>query len=425
MGPNRAFNRPGSAQRIWTAAETLCVTTTISPPPSLFRTTAVPAELRVATVRQSAVAQQLVAHHTAPSVDPTAPDASATVETQIAAGDVLENGDHGVAVRDLQRRLDRLGYGVAIDGQFGPSTTATVQRFQGDSSVATTGRVGPTTLMALRVAEARSVDIAIAPLFQSVGPGRVLDVGARGIEVQTLQRLLTLAGHPVSDDGVFGPTTRTAVQDFQRAMRVAPTGQFGRTTMQVLNTRIDALGVDVVAQLGLPAGYGSLEKLAGQLVAMDVRYSPTTGQGRSTLAMALAIGGTEVYGQHTSGTDFFTRRGGTGNNMLGFAQFNLDFHAAEINTPQRYAGYLADILNGVERMPNSDPASDQARALSAAIGNGTIRNGGDLRVFLDQRGFGGSNWQGIDDGWSRNPGLADALVRFLLAPTPPVTPVFT
>ena len=389
----------------------------------MFRPVA--AELRFATVRPMAVAQEIVAPQTAPAIDPTAPDDGATIEMHIASGRVLETGDTGVAVRDLQRRLERLGYGLAIDGQLGPSTAAAVQRFQGANGVATTGRVGATTLLALRVAEARSPAISIAPLFPSVGNGRHVGDGDRGIEVQTLQQLLTLAGHAVDDDGSFGPTTRAALQDFQRSARIAPTGELGPTTLQALNARVDALGIDVGARLALPTGYRSLEQLAGQLVALDSRYSPTTPSGRSTLAIALAIGGTEVFGQNTTATDFFSRLGGTDDNMLGFAQFNLEYHTAETTTPKRYAGYLADIVNGLERMPNSDPASNHARALSAGIADGTVHDGASLRSFLDNRGFGGSNWQGIDDGWGRNPGLADALVRFLRASAPPTVPVFS
>jgi peptidoglycan hydrolase-like protein with peptidoglycan-binding domain len=420
-----AVDRGPTRHQIRPDADTLPVTTTIAPPPSFFRLPAVAAE-----VRAPVHAPVLIAHHvrgdsTAPDVDPTAADAGATVESHVAGGDVLEAGDTGSAVRNLQRRLDRLGYPVGVDGQLGPATTAAVERFQADHGVATTGRVGPTTLLTLRVAEARRPDIAIAPLFPSVGQGRHLRTGDRGLEVETLQRLLSIVGQDVGVDGVFGAATRGALQDFQRAARVTATGELGPTTLQALDAAVDALGVDVVARLALPSGYGSLEQLAQRLVALDGRFSPTTSSGRSTLAMALAIGGTEVYGQGTSGSDFFTRRGGTGNNMLGFAQFNLDYHAAETSTPTRYAAYLADILNGVERMPNSGPAADHARALSAAVADGRVDSGADLEVFLRGRGFGGSNWQGIDDGWGRNPGLGDALVRFLQRSAPTVTPVFT
>jgi hypothetical protein len=168
----------------------------------------------------------------------------------------------------------------------------------------------------------------------------------------------------------------------------------------------------------LPEGYGSLERLAQRLHALDGRFSPATADGRSSLALALAIGGTEVYGRHTTGTDFFSRRGGTGSNMLGFAQFNLAYHRQSTSTPEKYTRFVGDILTGKQAMPNSAPASDHASALTDAVQSGRIRTGADLRTFMDRRGFGGSNWQGIDDGWSRNPGLADALVRFLREGTP-------
>jgi peptidoglycan hydrolase-like protein with peptidoglycan-binding domain len=410
------------AHQSWTRTETNLVPT-IAPPPSLPPPIR-PAEIRPALPRSVDVAFAST-HSTAPVIATATAAGAGALESAVAAGDILETGAQGGAVRDLQHRLGRLGYSVGVDGNLGPATTATVKQFQQDAGVSTTGRVGPTTLLALRVAEARRPDIAISGLFPSVGAGKTLGMGDRGIEVETLQRLLTLAGHSVEVDGAFGNATRTALQDFQRSQRITTTGELGPTTLQALNARVDALAVDVVAALDLPPGYGSLEKLATRLVALDARFSPTTSQGRAALAMALAIGGTEVYGQGTTGTDFFTVLGGTDNNMRGFAQFNLDYHDAETSTPQRYVTYLADILHGVERMPNSDPAADHVDALVLRIADGRVRTGDQLRSFLDGRGFGGTNWQGIDDGWGRNPGLADALVRFLQSSAPTVAPVFT
>ena len=163
----------------------------------------------------------------------------------------------------------------------------------------------------------------------------------------------------------------------------------------------------------LPAGYESLHGLARQLPRLDARFSPETPRGRAALSLALAIGGTEVYGQGTADTDFFTRRGGTGNRMLGFAQMNLAFHRRATSTPERYAKTVADMLTGARPMPNSNPSANHAAALADAVENGQLQSGADLRHFMERRGFGGSNWQGIDDGWARVPGLGDALVRFL------------
>ena len=136
-------------------------------------------------------------------------------------------------------------------------------------------------------------------------------------------------------------------------------------------------------------------------------------EGRSATALALAIGGTEVYGKGAKGSDFFTRKGGTGNNMLGFAQFNQKYHAGKTNTPEKYTKFLGDILHGQARMPDSKSKANHVQALTDAVSSGKIKTGQDLRNFMAQQRFGGSNWQGIDDGWSRNPGLADSLVNFL------------
>lgn len=161
--------------------------------------------------------------------------------------------------------------------------------------------------------------------------------------------------------------------------------------------------------LRLGAGYESLEALAGELTRRDARFDAGTERGRAALALALAIGGTEVYSRGTSATDFFTRRGGTGKNMLGFAQYNLKYHADNVSTPETYTAFTADILTGKRAMPNAKSRGDHAQALAEAIRAGRV----DLPQWMRQRGFGGSNWQGIDDGWQRVPGLGDALVAFV------------
>jgi hypothetical protein len=162
--------------------------------------------------------------------------------------------------------------------------------------------------------------------------------------------------------------------------------------------------------LGLGAGFESLEALAGELSRLDERFVPATSKGRATLALALALGGTEVYSRGTSATDFFTRRGGTGNNMLGFAQYNLKYHADKTDTPEKYAKFTADILTGRAPMPNGKSRKDFAAALAQAVAAGSVR---DLGAWMRQQGFGGSNWQGIDDGWKRVPGLSERLIGFV------------
>jgi hypothetical protein len=184
----------------------------------------------------------------------------------------------------------------------------------------------------------------------------------------------------------------------------------------------DATPASTAQGPALPAGYGSLDKLAATLPKLDRRFTSQTVEGRATMALALAIGGTEAFGKGQTGTDFFTRRGGTGNNMRGFAQYNLAYHDRATRTPQGYAKHVADMMTGARVMPNSEPASNHAAALVTAIRNGSVDSGADLARFMRRRGFGGSNWQGIDDGWSRAPGLGDALIRYVRDALPGAQP---
>lgn len=53
----------------------------------------------------------------------------------------LARGDHGEAVRDLQRALRAAGYEIVVDGDFGAQTSRVVSEFQEDNGIVPTGRV--------------------------------------------------------------------------------------------------------------------------------------------------------------------------------------------------------------------------------------------------------------------------------------------
>lgn len=59
--------------------------------------------------------------------------------------DVLNLGDKGMAVSDLQTKLNKLGYKLAVDGSFGPATEAAVRDFQKKYGLEVDGIVGPIT----------------------------------------------------------------------------------------------------------------------------------------------------------------------------------------------------------------------------------------------------------------------------------------
>lgn len=273
--------------------------------------------------------------------------------------------------------------------------------------------------------------------------------GSSGDNVKQLQEMLNARGAKLEVDGKFGGKTAEAVRKFQEENKLKVDGIAGAETFGKLQPSDQAnpqnpatpaeqpapgtppkapeaapqkpadAAPEKPAQVGeggplkLPDGYGALENLSGQLAKLDPRFDTKSPEGRSATALALAIGGTEAFGKGKTNTDFFTHRGGTGNNMQGFAQFNRKYHASKIDSPEKYTKFLGNILHGEARMPNSKSQSNHVKALTEAVSSGKIKTGDDLRKFMTQNRFGGSNWQGIDDGWGRNPGLADALVKFL------------
>ncbi len=57
----------------------------------------------------------------------------------------LKKGDTGSAVRDLQRRLNELGYNITVDNWFGDQTYQAVIDFQKKKGITAVGEVGPRT----------------------------------------------------------------------------------------------------------------------------------------------------------------------------------------------------------------------------------------------------------------------------------------
>jgi Putative peptidoglycan binding domain len=85
----------------------------------------------------------------APTTTPT-PSVTQTQPVLATPPGPLKPGDQGVAVKRLQRALAHLGYPPGtVDGQYGPSTTQAVSRFQRAHGLTADGILGPNTLRAL------------------------------------------------------------------------------------------------------------------------------------------------------------------------------------------------------------------------------------------------------------------------------------
>lgn len=141
----------------------------------------------------------------------------------------IGSGDQGEAVRDIQRRLARVVEGgtpdLAADGDFGAATLAAVRLFQRTRGLAADGVVGPDTWRALTEA------------VYSLGDRLLWRASTmlRGDDVRELQNRLNRLGFDAGDeDGIFGPLTTAAIEEFQRNVGLPVDGIAGPSTVEAL-----------------------------------------------------------------------------------------------------------------------------------------------------------------------------------------------
>jgi N-acetylmuramoyl-L-alanine amidase len=128
--------------------------------------------------------------------------------------------DEGAAVRDIQERLDALGFASGTDspGYFSTGTENAVREFQRARGLDVDGIVGPDTWRSLYEAGYRLGDRMLflrRPMM-------------RGEDVSELQSRLSSLGFDVGKvDGIFGPKTEEAVIEFQHNRDLAEDGKAG------------------------------------------------------------------------------------------------------------------------------------------------------------------------------------------------------
>jgi N-acetylmuramoyl-L-alanine amidase len=149
------------------------------------------------------------------------PDAPAELTTDVLP---LCDGNHGVAVADLQSRLSALGYRISDDsGKFGAGTRRAVAAFQSDRGLPQDGRCDAHTWSAIVEAGFR---LGSRPLYRR----RPM---LRGDDVAELQRRLSRLGFDCGPiDGIFGDDTVLALTEFQRNVGLRADGIFGRRSFE-------------------------------------------------------------------------------------------------------------------------------------------------------------------------------------------------
>ena len=201
----------------------------------------------------------------------------------MASRRVLSKGTQGDDVREVQESINveidaYTDYGISLstDGVFGPMTEVGVKWFQGQHDLVADGWVGSKTWAALDAV----IDLP--------DPEVIFGMGAESFQVKEWQAYLLITGHlrlSGRADGVFGPLTRAGTLSFQRAHRLAATGEVNAETYQFFLNFMEATE--------RPLWPGTLSR--GD-TGSDVR----TLQGNLRLAMYREVGDVDgIYGGKT------------------------------------------------------------------------------------------------------------------------------
>jgi N-acetylmuramoyl-L-alanine amidase len=139
----------------------------------------------------------------------------------------LASGAEGDGVRDVQRRLGELGHDLGDDpsGVYGGGTSAAVKAFQDGRGLPPDGICGPVTWAALVEAGYRLGDRFLyhrTPML-------------RGDDVAEVQADLGVLGFDAGRvDGILGPQTARALEEFQRNSGLTPDAICGTDTVAAL-----------------------------------------------------------------------------------------------------------------------------------------------------------------------------------------------
>jgi len=205
---------------------------------------------------------------------------------------LFHQGDRGEGARDIQTRLDALGYAIAGDdpGVFGDSTHQNVTDFQASRGLPVDGIVGPDTWRSLVDAGYR---LGERLLYHRVPM-------MRGDDIAELQARLNSLGFDADKvDGIFGPATLSGLLDFQHNRELAEDGIAGElvaTELRLVGGTSQKLGREAVRERqwlqSLP------DSIAGQQVYLDADCR-SDAEAAATWAAAIAAAATmRLVGGH-------------------------------------------------------------------------------------------------------------------------------
>lgn len=184
---------------------------------------------------------------------------AAVVPAESATAITLKIGSQSEAVKQVQTRLQQLGYYKGpVTGYYGSLTREAVSRWQKANGLSADGIVGPVS-WSLLFSNTVSRGTTTTPRVY-------LTTGSRGDLVKQLQQKLTQLGFyqgPVS--GYFGTLTKTAVIKWQQARGLAVTGVVNQQTWTVLMSQNPSVSRGITQNRPLVLGSGTRSELVLEL----------------------------------------------------------------------------------------------------------------------------------------------------------------
>ncbi len=150
---------------------------------------------------------------------------------------LLQRGDRGNNVTELQIRLQQLGYNTGgVDGIFGGMTESAVRQLQRSAQLTSDGKFGQQELAALSSMQPISV-VPTRPSDTVISLGS-LAPGAENSDVTRLQQRLKDSGYfQGQTTAYYGTKTESSVSSFQRDRGLYVTGIADAQTLQALGLR--------------------------------------------------------------------------------------------------------------------------------------------------------------------------------------------
>lgn len=184
---------------------------------------------------QAAAPRSRPVEATPPKSEPDRTEAVKSDALKTDAGKAEQSRSRNEVIADIQRELARRGfYDGAPDGVFGPKTNAAMRDFEQASGLRPGSEPNEVFLRALTRSQAKagqrmaaSPPVATDPIAELIAPSSK--------RIFAVQRALTDFGYgQFRPNGTFGPETRQAIEQFERARKLPVTGQISPRLLREL-----------------------------------------------------------------------------------------------------------------------------------------------------------------------------------------------